>query len=520
MVCSTARRAVAGTVITTVIGTVISTVVLVGCAAQVDKSGGAEVPETLVLTGINNRTLGEIAPFDEQVAALSGGSMSFEWDNGWHKESMTGEIDAITAVREGTADFAVVPARAWHNAGVTSFDALIAPMALDSYAFQDAVLRDPIVDQMLAGTDSIGLTGIGILPGPLRRPGGISRELRTPGDLQGARIAMSPGGVPERSLRELGAIPVPTSFEGTDISGADGMEGQLGLVGGSVYDDDVKEMAANVNLWPRLLVVVGSAAAVARLSDEQIEILRAAARAAVPATTQAQHGADAEGLQAICRRAQLAFIPETTAQVQQWRTAFQPVYDWLAEDAGTAKFLTRIEQLRATVGTADDPPPSCPAEQQDSPSAVPSSSESEASTSIDGVYQMTSTMQDAIDMGLPIDENIKANIGTFTWTFDRGQLTETQANGPTETWANATYEVVGDTLTVSYQGGGGRGPESSAQRKRDEVDVWIWSLYRDQLTIHWKANPAADPAIYPSNYAVKPWSRIGDVPAATPTTGH
>ena len=251
MVCSTARRAVAGTVITTVIGTVISTVVLVGCAAQVDKSGGAEVPETLVLTGINNRTLGEIAPFDEQVAALSGGSMSFEWDNGWHKESMTGEIDAITAVREGTADFAVVPARAWHNAGVTSFDALIAPMALDSYAFQDAVLRDPIVDQMLAGTDSIGLTGIGILPGPLRRPGGISRELRTPGDLQGARIAMSPGGVPERSLRELGAIPVPTSFEGTDISGADGMEGQLGLVGGSVYDDDVKEMAANVNLWPR-----------------------------------------------------------------------------------------------------------------------------------------------------------------------------------------------------------------------------------------------------------------------------
>lgn len=290
-----AWRTVRGVVVGTVISTVISTVILAGCSARVDKSGGVTLPETLVLTGINTRALGEITPFDDQVWSLSGGSLSFEWENGWHKESITGEADAITAVLQGTADFAVVPVRAWHDAGVTSFDALIAPMALDSYALQDAVLQDSMVDKMLAGPEAVGLTGIGILPGPLRRLGGISRDLLAPGDLNGARIAMSPSAVAARSLQELGAIPMPTPFERTDISGADGMEGQLGLVEGSLYDDVVKEMAANVILWPRSFVIVGNAAAVGRLSDQQIDILRAAAKAAVPATTQAQHGGDAEG---------------------------------------------------------------------------------------------------------------------------------------------------------------------------------------------------------------------------------
>lgn len=101
-----------------------------GCNAQVDKSGGEAATEPLVLTGINTRSAEEIQPFVDGVATLSNGALEVAFESGWHKDSATSEAEAIDAVRTGSADFAVVPVRAWHDAGVTSFDALIAPMVV------------------------------------------------------------------------------------------------------------------------------------------------------------------------------------------------------------------------------------------------------------------------------------------------------------------------------------------------------------------------------------------------------
>src|SRR5919199_1134738 len=136
-------------------------------------------------------------------------------------EHTRAETDAIRAVRAGQADLAIVPTRAWHEAGVTSFDALVAPLAVDSMALQAKVLASDLPAQMLAGVTPLGLTGIGILPGPMRKPAGITRALRVPSDYRGTTIAYSRSAVADRALRALGATPVASAFERADISAFD-----------------------------------------------------------------------------------------------------------------------------------------------------------------------------------------------------------------------------------------------------------------------------------------------------------
>ncbi|MDQ4038905.1 MAG: hypothetical protein M3313_11300, partial [Actinomycetota bacterium] len=436
---------------------------------------------------------------------LSHGSMSFEFEHGWHNDSATGEAEAIDAVRAGSADFAVVPVRAWHAAGVPSFDALVAPMAVDSYALQDAVLQDDMVQEMLAAVDELGLTGIGILPGPMRKPAGISRELLGPADFQGARIAISAGEVAERTLSELGANAVPSPFEGADMSGFDGLEQQVASIAGNQYDGVVTSLTTNLNLWPRSYVVVGNADAVEALSSEQRELLLSAARQAVSPTSVMQQTAEHDAVQQICNRSRLTFVAATDEQVQQLRDALEPVASWLAEDEQTAGFMQRIEELRTDIAAGSEASPDCTGT---SPGAT--NDPTGAVTPIDGVYEMTSTLEEAQAAGFlsgtPCD---LANYGTYTWIFDQGRYVETQRNGDTENSASGTYTVDGDELTMRVTEGGGSGPGAECHRHPGEVDTWIWSLYRNQLTIRW-----FDPSVteYPANYAIKPWTRIGDAP--------
>ena len=53
------------------------------------------------------------------------------------------------------------------------------------------------------------------------------------------------------------------------MSGYDGLEQQIESIEGNRYDDDVKWITGNVQLWPRALAVVGNAASFDSLSDAQ-----------------------------------------------------------------------------------------------------------------------------------------------------------------------------------------------------------------------------------------------------------
>ena len=105
--------------------------------------------------------------------------------------------------------------------GVTrapSFDALVAPLLVDRPALQAAVLHSDVAADMLAGLDGSGLTGIGILPGPMQHPVGVTRDLLDVADYQGAAFAIPPGTVLARSVEALGATPTASFFGGAPVA--------------------------------------------------------------------------------------------------------------------------------------------------------------------------------------------------------------------------------------------------------------------------------------------------------------
>jgi TRAP-type transport system periplasmic protein len=465
-----------------------------GCTTGVDKAGDAKPPATIVLHVLNTREPGEVQPFVEAVKRLSKGSLQLSVKHGWHKTLLSGEPDAIRAVRAGRTDLAVIPARDWHSLGVTSFDALVAPLTVDSLALQQKVLASEVPDDMLKGLSRLGLTGIGILPGPMRRPDGISRPLLGPADYRGARLGYSPSAVGDRSLRALGAVPVPTSFDGSPIDAFDGIELQVSGVAGNEYNA-VRTITANVNLWPRTLVIVAGARAVHRLSAGQLAVLRTAARAALTPSTAWQIADDIEGTGPLCNSGTVDFASATSAQLGQLRAAVQPVIAWLRRDSATAHFLDRIAVLRHGVAPSARETLRC----AHSPTTHIPTSTGSAVTALAGAYRMVLTHQE----GLRTDPNIPSgNWGTFVFVFDRGRFAYTQENAEACGWGYGTFAVKGHLMEWIITDGGNIDPNGGRNRPGEDF-TFSWSSYRGAVTL-----AAVPGAISPEIWTVNPMQRL------------
>ncbi|HTE73264.1 MAG TPA: hypothetical protein VK640_08700, partial [Actinomycetes bacterium] len=111
-----------------------------GCTA-VDRAGGTadEPVRTLSFAQAND---GEPPPqlraWADEVERASDGTLSIEFADGWRRGEAGAERGILADVAEGEADLGWVGARAFDRVGVTSFQALLAPMLVDSHALQRA----------------------------------------------------------------------------------------------------------------------------------------------------------------------------------------------------------------------------------------------------------------------------------------------------------------------------------------------------------------------------------------------
>ncbi|MDP8969378.1 MAG: hypothetical protein M3N52_02530, partial [Actinomycetota bacterium] len=252
---------------------------LSACAdSGADKAGERQGRDPTILT-FANVALGLPAQLDvyaREVEALSGGTLRIEFHNHWRPNSTTFEIDTIDDVRAGEVDMAWVGARAFDVVGVTSFQALLAPMLVDSYDLQAAVFEAGIPDRMLGGLRSTGLEGIGVLPSPMERIMGISHAFVNPADFEGEVVGTVRSALGEQTFEALGATPqwgVANSKNAT--AGLDATNASLlnifrlsGERAGRGFT------TANLNLWPRPLVLFMEADRFAALAPEHRDILR------------------------------------------------------------------------------------------------------------------------------------------------------------------------------------------------------------------------------------------------------
>jgi TRAP-type C4-dicarboxylate transport system substrate-binding protein len=466
-----------------------------GCSGS-NKAGGASSKRTIVLTfasQIGGGQPDQLMRFENEVAKRSNGTIQIQFKGNWRANDPHQEIDTVRDVKAGRVDLAWVGARAWDWFGVDSFDPLVMPLLVDSYSLERKVFRTGIPQRMLRGVSRAGVVGIGVLPGPMRKALGVRRRLVRPSDFRGLTFGLQ-GIVAADTLRALGASPRQL-VSGPSLNGLDGIEEQMSAIVGNGHDDTARFLSANLNLWPRPLVLFTSPNIFESLSRTQREVLREAAVAAVPEAIGASEHEDAVAAAALCARHKLKFVDLTRTQFKGLRHALAPLYRQLGRDRETQQAIHAIEALR------EKTPGAAPIHCANSKIAGPT-----GSTPIDGSWRMTVNQTDLL--GNPAydqhvtPQDVRLDIGTYRFDFRAGRL-HLSVDGPAVHGHDAgTYRLEGDLAVFRITGG------------HDVGETWSyrWSVYRDQLTF---SRPPATAPKGPPNPMFAPWHRIS---SATPVS--
>lgn len=324
----------------------------VGCAGSgADKAGGQAAtvarpvgkPVTLTLITVDDLWASEYAA---AVARRSGGSVTIRTHLGG-TAILDYERRLVEKVRTGDYDLASIGARAWDRLGVRSFRAFVAPFLIDSLQLERRALATPRAQASLAGVEGAGVVGLALLPGPLRRPLGLSRPLVAAADYRGATMGLRWGGVAQDAYRALGATP--KAYRIGSLAGLDGAELDLWTIGNNGYDVPGSTLTGNVVLWARPETIVIRRASFERLSPAQRDVLRRAAADAVAPVLRRLQREQQNALVEICNRGTLTLATAPDADAASLRVAVRPVYASLERDPATKALIAEISSRRIGV---------------------------------------------------------------------------------------------------------------------------------------------------------------------------
>ena len=224
---------------------------------------------------------------------------------------LTEAVDDLRHLRRGLIDhfksgafqMAVVPARAWSAAGVTSLKALQAPFLFDSDEHVAAAVEDPaITTDLLSGFDGSGVTGLALFPESLRHLFSFGEPMLGPADVKGRTIRAISSRRPPRSSRPSAARP--STLSATPFRRASRTEpsraptAALRLPG--EHPDDTAIATGNVTLYAKVMSLVTNSAFLAGLDDAQRDIV-AKASDATRAWAIANQATDADAAAMFCK---------------------------------------------------------------------------------------------------------------------------------------------------------------------------------------------------------------------------
>lgn len=326
-------------------------------ATEGDKAGGA----TKVVLRVTSSSLAPSnaqAHFVDSVHARSHGHLRIVVVSEFGGFAPDSEIQAVRAAAAHEVDLAWVGSRTFDSVGVTSLEALSAPLLLDSYALENAVLASPLADQLLAGVQSAGVTGLGMSPGAFQLPIGVKHPLLTPADWKGVAFGTYPSAVQDQTIRALGATPFAAIGDGRthalDTGEIEGFNVGLPFYASADLPARAPYVTTNVRLWAQIDVLVANTEVLAGLSRQQRAWLLAAA-ADTQRYAAARVADEAGALRTACfKHAHL--INATAAQLAALRSALDPVYVDLEKDPRTSRAITQIRQLAATTSPESPPP--------------------------------------------------------------------------------------------------------------------------------------------------------------------
>src|SRR5262249_27214780 len=324
--------------------------VVAACAAPGGtKAGGASEPVTLRIATVNGDLsyTPQVGYFANRVSQLSGGNVRIDHVLRVGNFAPAAEQQVVRGVAAGTFALGFVGTRVFDTLGVRSFQALSAPMLIDSYPLERAVIGSGIPRQMMAGLGRLRVTGLAVLADGLHKPLAVARPLLRLRDWAGITFATFTSSAQDEAIRALGARV--SNLFGGPLRAAVRSGKVQGFEKNLLTDQLNQEQAvapyvtANLNLWPQTQAVIANPARLAQLTPQQRGWLEQAAGQAAARST-GLFGTDQDLMDGLCESG-ARFADASPADLAGLRTAFAPVYASLDQDPQTKAFIAQIQQL-------------------------------------------------------------------------------------------------------------------------------------------------------------------------------
>ena len=346
----------------------LAALVLAGCgnagpAPSADpgaKVGGK--PGPIAITVADSQPNGKpsnlpLAEFKRQVEQLSSGSMTVT--------VLTQAVDdfsdaaVIEKVKGGTFQMAVVPARAWSEAGVTSLKALQAPFLFASDEHVAAVVDDAaITKDLLSGFEGSGVTGLTLFPESLRHLFSFGEPMLSPADVKGKTLRAISSLETTTIIEALGGTvvdPVGDGYQqGIDNGTIQGTDSGFTLAAGS-KPSAISTATGNVALYAKVMTLVANSAFLTGLDEGERRII-ATASDATRAWAIANQQKDTAAAATFCAGGGSVVLADA-AGIAAFRAAEAPVNAALEADPATKRAIDAIRALAS--GTAAAPVEAC-----------------------------------------------------------------------------------------------------------------------------------------------------------------
>jgi TRAP-type C4-dicarboxylate transport system substrate-binding protein len=305
-----------------------------------------------------------IGKFKAAVEAASGGKIAINPIAG---ASGANDVTLLDDVSGGSIEAAAVSTAVWGTKGVKVFEPLQAAFLITNYPLDETVLAGPIGQSMLAdpnGPTKLGLVGLGLLEGGIRKPMGAKAALVSPATIKGKKWRAPASTNMVAALKAMGASPVAIPL--ADVSPAlangtvDALDTNYGLAVTQKWYENAKYLTNDVNLWPFPAAVVINKAAWDKLTPDQQQTLTTAGKNLAKDSIEGVYinpPPDATNfLKVLCDNGVIIATAGDTNKAAL-ATAAKPATAALAADPVTGPYLKQIQDAKAAAPPPAAPPP-------------------------------------------------------------------------------------------------------------------------------------------------------------------
>jgi TRAP-type C4-dicarboxylate transport system substrate-binding protein len=403
-----------------------------------DKAGGAGEPVVLTMANTNGDLAGytpAVSYFVHRVEEDSGGDLHIQVLDRYGNFANDAEQKVVRDTAAGKVDLGWVGSRVFDTTGVSTMQALTAPMLIESYALEDAVIHSGVIKPMLSSLHSVGIVGLGVVADGLHKPMALRRPIVGPPDWRGIKFGIFTSKGQAAAIHALGATPIEVTPSTRDQDAADGTiqgfeQELLHTRSKALY------VTLNVNLWPQMDVLIADPDAFDSLNDDQRAWLQQAAEDAEDASARIAD-TDQQSVREECE-AGGRFSNASPPQLAALKRSFSRAYAQLEADPQTKAFIEEIKRLKDSThpDPALDIPRGCRGGHTQHSTGPQSGT---APAYLNGVYRWTITKQQAATAGSPDDPDFPAT--TTFWLKDGSY------RGSGDGTDHGTYWVTGNRIT-------------------------------------------------------------------------